>query len=67
MTATTPEETVTTTVESRLSELERAELDVVRRFAAPERHISEDEVPWFRGWTPLRLRCCVRTIEAGTS
>lgn len=56
MTATTPEETVTTTVESKLSELERAELDVVRRFAAPDRHISEDEVPWFPWVGPIEIK-----------
>lgn len=46
VTTTTPEATATPAVQSRLSELERAELDVAKRFAASDRHICEAEVPW---------------------
>jgi quercetin dioxygenase-like cupin family protein len=53
---TTPEKLESVAVESRLSELERAELDVVSRFAAPDRHISEDEVPWFPWVGPIEIK-----------
>ncbi len=39
--------TVTSTTESRMSDLDRAELAVVDRYAAEDRYVSEDEVPWF--------------------
>jgi len=54
VTTATPEET--TVVESRLSALERAELDVVARFAAPDRHIRGEEVPWFPWVGPIELK-----------
>jgi quercetin dioxygenase-like cupin family protein len=53
---TTAPEKMTVAVESRLSELERAELDVVKRFAAPDRHISEEEVPWFPWVGPIEIK-----------
>lgn len=33
--------------ESRMSELDRAELAVVEKYAAEDRYVSEDELPWY--------------------
>lgn len=39
--------TATLPTESRMSDLDRAELDVVERYAAEDRYINEDELPWY--------------------
>ncbi|MGV9826847.1 MULTISPECIES: 2,4'-dihydroxyacetophenone dioxygenase family protein [unclassified Gordonia (in: high G+C Gram-positive bacteria)] len=41
---------------SNLTELERAELAVVERYAAEDRYVSGDEVPWFPWVGALELK-----------
>lgn len=48
--------TATTESVSRLTDLERAELAVADRYAAPDRHMSSDEVPWFPWIGPIELK-----------
>lgn len=51
---------------SNLSELDRAELDVVERFAAEDRYLSGDEVPWFPWVGALELKMMRADNRSGT-
>lgn len=42
--------------ESNMSELDRAELAVVDRFAAEDRYINSEEVPWFPWVGPIEIK-----------
>lgn len=46
-------ETIST---SRMSELDRAELAVVERYAAEDRYVSGAEVPWFTWVGPIEIQ-----------
>lgn len=41
---------------SKLSDLDRAELAVVEKYAAPDRYIHKDETPWYPWAGPIEIK-----------
>ncbi len=47
---------MTNTAQDNTTDLERAELAVVGRYAAPDRYLAKDETPWFPWVGPIEIR-----------